>query len=661
MTAWLPAVLLPAAGWLLGSWLRAARQVRPSLLLMAVVGALAPAGLLRWRGRSFLEQVAAWGLAFFGWVAAGVGRDPEFLVATWLAGAAWGIVLASTEFGGAQPALAKGPAPPGEPRRCEERAAAPRSPAPPPGEEEGMAFRLALRCPTCGAELAVPVYHHMARCEFCATEHVVLGHEEIIRAVVPDAVTTLEAAHAAVLKYLRRLHFQQLYERRVRPLVERAEAGGERPEAVLLGDPTPPVVAAMERLVEAEADAYAARVAPRLEIVEWRRFLAPYWHRLGTLYQVAFGRDAGGAKQLEFTIAPLEASAAANPTPLPEMGRLSYLRALRPVAGSPEAGLGALPVTLGPEVLERGAVDPGRRTAELANTPIAVRGSFVPETLALVYRPWHLVVASLDGAAHHLLVDGGAADVAGITDLAAVDAAPLPEQPEQLRLTPSRCPQCGHDLVFTVDAVAHLCRSCFRLLAIAGGRWRTAAYLREEPRAGSSLAPFWCFPLRLRTATGELVTDLAHLTDGIDGTFDQIGDRPQGAEWFFVPAFRTRASKAGVRFYRRIWPLLRQRRSLAREPFSPAAPPGEVVPVTLPALEARAFALVYLALAFGPRDLARAEVKRVRAAFLDAELEGEPELAFLNLPAEVAGPSRNLFGRVRPQAVRRLGGERRYP
>jgi len=663
--AWIVAVLMPTAGWLAGAWLAAAHPHRPPLPLMAAAGALAPAGLQRWRNRSLLEQVAGWGLAFVGWAAALVGRDPEFLVATWLGGAAWGILLGAMQLGDLR--APRDPEPAGLPTSPSQPAPhfGPPAAAPTPPEEidPGLAFRLAMRCPTCGAELAVPVYHHMTRCEYCASEHIVLGQGDVIRAVVPDAVTSPEEVHAVVLKYLRRLHFQKLYERRVGPLRREYEVDRQGREVVqLLDGKTPSIVAAMERRVEAEADAYAARIAPRLEIAEWRRFLAPYWHRLGTLYQVAFGRDASAAKRMELAIVPMETSAAANPTPLPEMGKLSYLRALRPLAGSPEAALDAIPATLGPEALDRAAVEPGRRNTELGITPIAVRGALVTETLALVHRPWHLVTAVLDGVAYRLLVDGGGADVAGVPEVAAVEAQPLPAAgPERLRLAPSRCPECGHDLPFAVDTVAHLCRNCFHLLEVAGERWRVVSYLREEPQAGNWLVPFWCFPLRLRTAHGELVTDLAHLTDGIDGSFDQIGDRPPGTEWFFVPAFRTRATKAGVRFYRRIWPLLRQPRAVRRERFSLISPPGETVAVTLPAGEAREFARVYLALAFGPRDLARAEVKRVRAAFLDAELEGEPTLAFLNLPAEVVEPARNLFGRTRPQAVRALGGEPRYP
>lgn len=657
MIGWIVALLMPTAGWLAGHWLARTRPGRASLTQHAVAGALLPAGLQAWQERTFLEQLAGWGLAFFGWAAGVVGGDPEFLAATWLGGAAWGLVLGGATIGRQQwhEASRTIPVASGQPPTQ-----APSRPRPALGAEgeEDLAFRLNLRCPTCGAEVSTTVYHHMTRCEFCASEHVVLGQDTTIRAVIPDAVTDRAALKSSIVKHLRRLHFQKLYERRVRPLQQQVRVDGDGREISFLSDvATPPMVAAMERQVEREADAYAGRIESRLSITDWQRFLAPYWHRFGTLYQVAFGRDDAGSKRMEFVVATLESSAPASSAPLPEMGKLSYLRALRPLAGSPESALPALPVARGHEELDRTALEPTRRRTDLSIMPIAARGTFVPETLALIYRPWHQAVAELDGTRLHFLVDGGGADVAevGAIDIGGEEAIDGVDA-GALRLTPSRCPECGADLPFARDTVVHLCRNCFRALEIAGDRWRQVSYLREEPRDGFWLAPFWCFPVRLRATTGELSTELAHLTDGIDGTFDQIGDRPQGTEHFFVPGFRARVSKVGVRFYRRIWPLLRQRRTLHRERFSPAAQPDQMVATTLPAVEAREFARVYLALAFSARDLARADIHRVRAAFLDAELEGEPFLAFLNLPSEVVEPYRNLFGRMQPQAVRTLSG-----
>ena len=129
-----------------------------------------------------------------------------------------------------------------------------------------------------------------------------------------------------------------------------------------------------------------------------------------------------------------------------------------------------------------------------------------------------------------------------------------------------------------------------------------------------------------------------------------------GQDHFFVPAFRSRVGKVGVRLYRRLWPLVQGVHELRVERFDMAAPPPDMLDVTLPADEARVFGRVYLALAFGPKDLARAEIKRVRALFLEAELEGVPELAYLRIPAAYIAPNLALFGRARPGVLEALEG-----
>jgi len=651
MIGWALTLLVPSVAWALAHTLAGRAAARPSFAVCGVAGFLAPAALLRWCGRPFPEQLIGWVVSVVAWAGAFVIRDGQVFVAFGLVGAVWGLALGLKSLRVPTPPTFQDGKPEPQPTMANERRR----------EPEETRFSVELRCPTCGATLAVPVYHRMAKCGFCASVHVVAGRSENLVVVVPDAVNDEASMKAAVAKHLGHRHYLELYDQRVRPLIP--DAGFEPDETgQVLAMPeqgrTPALVNAVEAEVARAAEAYAARIAPRLALRSWRRFLSPYWHRFGTLYQAAFGRDDEGLKHMEFTVATMEDSVAASGAPLPAMGKLSYLRALRPLQGAPEAAIPALPVEVGAEEINRRAQQLERRSVELPVKAIAIHATLVPEVVALVYRPWHLAEVELDGERFELLVDGGAGAVEGEAPRFEFAPRPLGDLPSGAPvLAPSRCPECGADLPFAPEAEAHLCRNCYRLVSMRGSRWTTLPYLHEQPEAGHWLVPFWRFPLRLRTATGELIVDLAHLTDGIDGTFDQIGNRPQVQQDLLVPGFRTRIGKAGVRLYRLLWPLAHgQARELARERLSPARPPERVVDMTLSAAEARIFAGVYLALAFSRRDLARAQVKTVRERFLLARLEGEPEPVYLSLSQEVIGPFSSLFGRARVAALADLEG-----
>jgi DNA-directed RNA polymerase subunit RPC12/RpoP len=650
MTGWVLTVLGPSAAWVLAHLLARRTPVRLPFLAHPVVGFLVPPALLRWCGRSFPEQAVAWVVSVLTWGGVFMIHDLQVFAAFGLIGAVWGFVLGLTALKPAQPTAQPRPQP---------VPVAPAAERPADGREAG--FALELRCPTCGAAVSVPLYHLMVRCEFCGSEHVVTGRSGTLVVVVPDAVTSEAAVKTVVLKYLRHLHYLELYERRVRPLLPGSgfEADQRSGEAAMLApERTPALLNALEAEVAHAADAYATGIAPRLELRSWQRFLSPYWHRMGTLYQAGFGRDAEGVKRMEFAVTTIEGSLSATQAPLPAMGKLSYLRTLRPLLGSPEASIPALPVELGEEEIGNRVQQTGRRSTELPVTPIAFHTTLVPEIVALVYRPWHLATLELDGKSLDLLLDGGASVVEGETPVLEHAPTPLADlEGEPPTLAPSRCPECGGDLTFAPDAVAHLCRTCYRMVVLRGSHWTVIPYAHEEPAAGRWLVPFWSFPLRFRTATGGLIVDLAHLTDGVDGTYDQIGDRPQRQQQVFVPAFRTRVGRSGVRLYRQLWPLAQQpHRGLQSERFTRARPPERVVEVTLPPGEARIFALVYLAIAFTQRDLARAQVKTVRERFLAGKLEGEPELVFLCVPDELIAPFQGLFGRAPLAAVAELEG-----
>lgn len=654
-------VVVPLLGVGLGRYLAGAGTRRPSPGAAALLGFLLPPAVSAWFERPLLEILGAMvvsGISVAGLV---VAKDPPVMVAFGLLGAGRGFwlamvegtaALARTRFESVNPVpVAATPAVPGRPAPVR----------PPAANEESLAFAIQLRCPGCGATLAVPVYHRMVRCEYCASEHMVVAPEGPVVAMIPDRIESEAALIEAVVEHFRYQRYVALYQQRVAPLLQQQRAAEQnRPEQLLLTEGRPNLLVELaEAQVTRSADAHARRVRERLRLTGWRRLASPYWHRFGTLYQTAFGRDLAGEKRVEFAVRTFESSLSATTAPLPEMGKLSYLRALRPVTAAEAVTLPALPVDQELEALDRRVEQLSQRNVDLPIRTIGRRSVFVPEVTARIYRPWHLASGEVGSEPFALLVDGGAGRVAGAAPLdLALPAGGLElDPPQPPTLTPSRCPECVGALPFCPDAVAELCQNCYRLLEMAGGRWRTRPYLWEDPRPGHWLLPFWRFPFRLRTGGGEVVRTIAHFTDGIDGTLDQIGVAPEGEDVFFVPAFRTRVGASGVRLYRQLWPLIQGfRHDLHKERFSPAQPPGRTLDITLPEPEARVFATVYIALAFTPRDLARAEIRRVREQFLEAEMDAGAELAYLAVPDALVAPNRALFGRSRPRAVAALEG-----
>ncbi len=655
-------VALPLAMLWLGSRLREAQIPRPGVALAPLVGLFAPPLLVRWFRRPFVEQVAAFALAVVMVGSLWFARDPAAALAFGLIGGAWGLWLAVLERShdtAPAPVPEKPASPPAElfpsPATFD-------GPEPAGTDQPVVGFRIDLRCPACGAVSGVPVYHRMARCRFCGSVHAVVREDRRMVVVIPDSITSEASVRSAVARHLAHRRYLVHYDSVVRPLLANRAMEPQAEEALSVVRPEgDPLANIAEASIRREAEAYSERCAANLRVSSWRRFLSPYWHCFGTLYQSAFGRDDSGEKRLEFGVATVEVSASATAVPLPEMGKLSYLRALHPLRGSPEEALPVLPVDGDEKRFAERLAALAQRSSELRMRALATSGSLVSEVEALVFRPWHAVEGDLDGEAFALLVEGGAGNVVGGLCGEAERAGGLVEhgQPPP-ELTPSRCPVCGADFPYSPDAVAHLCRNCYRVSRLERRRWQTIPYGRAVQIPTACLLPFWRFPLRVRTAAGEVVTDLRRLTDGIDGIIDQPDSGRSGSPPLYVPGFRTRIGKSGVRLYRRLWPAVQGREhALLGEPFSPAEPPRDVAPITLPAEEARTFGQVYLALAFGSRDLARADVRRVRANFLGARLEGEPTLTFLPVSRELIEPFRHVFGRPRPSAVETLEGARR--
>ncbi len=643
----------------------ALRGARPSPALAVALNALAPWAGLVLLGRSTLEAVAGNLVTVAALLTVGGPGDLGYYVPVMALGALWASL--HTEFNPLATLLASPARPPdsGEAAAPPSPAVgtAPAGPTAPEEEAEEAGYSVSVRCTECGADVEVPVLHHMARCEFCGSHHLVVGHEETLHLAIPEKIRHEDDLREALLDHHRYQHYLRLYQRFVAP--QARNVTGMTPTGAMANSPElEAAVEAAERMVNARADAHRKRLAETLRVRVVDHFLVPYRHGMGTLYQATFGRSRQDQeKRLEFRVGTVEAAAPGTEKPgLPAMGRLSYLGALRPAAGM-GGTIRALPLERGPEALRAAYGHLDRKQLDRSLQVIRLGAVFVPEVQAVVWRPFWIVEVHASGLHETVLVDGGSGSV--IPEVPALEErelGPLPEEAVRpgagLRFLPMECPTCGWEFPFDPGAVAHFCTNCHRAFTIRDGSKAEIPYRRpaSHPTGPADLVPFWRFPFRIRTARGELVTDLPHLTDGIDGRLDQIGeDAPATEDEILVPAVRLINDRLRTEALNRIFRYTRATRfDLVRERFPLEEKPAPwTVHTSEP--EARRLAPLYLANAFGRRDLARANVHQVTEWLFRARQEAPGELVFLWVPRPITEPFRRYVGRFSAPALHRAG------
>jgi Zn finger protein HypA/HybF involved in hydrogenase expression len=665
-SAWVLVALLgpPVAAVAAGLAFRS-RDAHP----LAVIGlnALSPGAGLAAAGRPTVESAICVLMAQASLFVAGTMGSPGYTVPFMVVGAVWGSLY--TPF---NPAVVADRALdiPGRTLATLPTAGEKSAPAAPAisgsssdadDEEEILSgYAVEVGCTECGAEVSVPVLQHMAHCGFCGSDHLVVGQEETLYLTLPERAPNEAELREALLDHYRYQHYLKLYQASV-PVVQ---IGGTEisPTGAIVSRPeADAAAAAAEALVAKKADAYRSRLARELHLGRTRRFLSPYRHGMGTLYQAGFGRrKEDQEKVLGFSIGTVEASAAANSVlDLPAMGKLTYLKALRPAADCAD-GDRSLALDLDEEILKRAFGRLDRKQLDRSISTIRLGSRFIHEVNAVVWRPWWIVDVSGPRIHETLLVDSASGSVASYAptfdpeDLLTELPEPARDPGRGLHFVPMECPTCGHEFAFDSDAVLHFCHNCHRVCRVSGRRKEEVEYSRAgTAEEGIELVPFWLFPLRIRTAGGELVTDLAHLKDGIDGCFDQIGDDvPMRQHGLYVPAIRCINSRLmGTAFNRLFDHTVRTRFRIEHERW-----PLDVKPrpwsVHMDEAEARTLAPLYLANAFGRRDLARVRVSQIADWLFEAEQETEGRLVYLPIPEVVTNPFRRYVGRFRGRALK---------
>ena len=525
-------------------------------------------------------------------------------------------------------------------------------------------YCIEVNCTECGAAVRVPVLHHMAHCSFCGSDHLVVGHEETLFVTLPERVYDANVLREALLDHYRYRYYLNLYRKAVAPLAGRATEA--TPSGALVNRTEfDAAIDAAEAMVSRRADTYRSKLAQNLHVGTTLHFLTPYRHGMGTLYQAAFGRSKRDQeKLLRFDVGTIEAAVSAvNAVDLPPMGKLSYLRALRPAADLSTEML-TMPLEGDDADLVHAFGDLDRKRLARDIQTIKLGSRFTREVTAVVWRPWWVAEVRGPDIDETVLLDSAAGSVVGPAPV--IDPTRLVELPAAarepgagLRFVPMECPTCGEEFPFDPDAVLHFCHNCHRVCGVNEGRKLDVEYGHipwpEEP--GWDLVPFWRFPLRLRTGDGELLTDLVRLKDGIDGTFDQIGDdSPVRQHLFFVPAIRCINPRLMASAFNRLFLYaIRRRRPKSRDRISLDLRPRPWT-VSLAETEARDLAPLYLANVFSRRDIARVNVHQVASWLFAATQEAPGRLMYLPVPQTVTEPFRRYVGRFRDDAVHYVTG-----
>ncbi len=525
-------------------------------------------------------------------------------------------------------------------------------------------YTVTVVCTECGAGVEVPLLHRMARCPYCGSSHLVIGQAETLYLTVPETIRKVDDLQTIVLDYYRYEYYKERYARQVAPLDRHSSVAG--PNGGLVDNPEMALAAAAaEARVSRAADAYRERLREVLTVRELQKFWAPYWHGMGTLYETVFGRDPQSLqKQMVFAIRTVEASSPASSTiELPAMGHLSYLRRLAPAATLKEDDMG-LPITKDASTLAAAYGDLDHKQIDRTLQRIELGTVFIQEVTGLVWRPWRIVEARGGEIADTLLIDAAAGSVAKRLDSTfEVELQPIPTQVRTsghaLGFIPMECPNCGFEFPFDVNAVVHFCTNCHRAFSIEGHTKKEISYGHAalDGSTGGELVPFWSFSLELLDSSGQIVTDLAHLTDGIDGTFDQIGDHaPTSRDTVLAPAFRLINTRLMTQAYERFSPFAAPFELPISEGRFPLDQKPRPWSVSLPEAEARRFLPLYLANIFTLRDLARANLHSVTAGLFDARQRTTGRLIYVRVPRPLTEPFRPYVGRFKTDAIEAVEG-----
>jgi len=505
---------------------------------------------------------------------------------------------------------------------------APTAPAGTPETRASGSLAIVLACPKCGAPFTADDSTANATCAHCGSLLVLSapGRDEIY--VADDVVRGAEDVRAILIEY--------------RVQAERAEIVARHSD----GEGNPPA----EFFVQMRLDAFARRLRETVQVVEAYRLEAPYWHLTGKIVQATVGRHEDGPKlvrlrawEVEHTVPGYDPASA----DLRDRGlRLAAAR-VRPLRAAFLAARGPfLPwVPAAPQHYRE--IDKWRtRDLEPGVEVVTRQGAYLGARRLLVYRPYWLACARVDGPLQWVLVDGSFSSIAGHPDAeeaAALLARAIPdplrstgESYRRVAVSASRCPDCGFES--RVDRGAHVfvCPNCHLALAPSAEGLRVRPYAHARAAAGEvrldgDYVPFWRYEFRLELAGAPVITRLEDYARVLFPQGAPPGFAPRGPH-LWVPAIRLLGTEIGDAAFQGLLQWIHSGPVEVEEGKVPLGGASTVWPVTLAEADAREAAAFVLLGLHGKASAARLNTMLVTRAVLKTTLTlSPPELVVVPL------------------------------
>lgn len=402
------------------------------------------------------------------------------------------------------------------------------------------------------------------------------------------------------------------------------------------GNPPP------EILIRNRLAAYAAKLRETVKLLAAEQLHVPYWHVTGAIAQGILGREQGALKAtrvrafaVEHTV-PGYDPARAN---LRDRGLRLDQTLARPLTAAAVAEAKRFLPRVPLAAQQYREIDRWlQRDLDRELEPIGKHAAFLPGPRLLIYRPYWLAKLLTDKGQEWVLFDSSFETIAGYPD--ELEARELPRLRDrdplgatkatfrQVRVVPSRCPDCGFEESYDRRAALIVCPNCHLALQLTAKGAHVVPYdhaVRGQADLDAAYLPFWRFPFQAEFADRKRVTSLDGYAKAL---FPQLppGFHLRGA-FLYVPAFRLLGTEPGDLAFKGLCEWIHERPPEQRSGKIPIGGRPRLLGVSLTPDEARALGPFVLVALHTKASAARLNMLLLKKAVKDLRLSlGDPAL-----------------------------------